>query len=132
MNIVTVLFKTNPQILVFHFDKYADAVKIRKLYLDRELLVSPAFEKKRNEGYDDPATAVQNSDLYAPIPIEDDYGSMAAVNFSEIAAITITDVSREMKAHEEVDCEKHRKDIRVNRTMNAEQPKLAIPQVRQN
>lgn len=41
--------------------------------------------------------------------IEDDYGSQATIMVSEIAGIVITDMRREMKAHEDVDCEKMRK-----------------------
>ncbi len=97
MNLVTVFLKVSPQVLQFHFDKYADALSARDALLSGGL-------------------------------IEDDYGSKAKILVSEIAGIVITDLSREMRAHEEVDCEKMRKDMRVQRVMQAEQSSgIAMP-----
>lgn len=93
MNIVTILLKNNPQILQFHYDKYIDAVKAVKLS-------SPC------------------SDI---LHIEDDYGSQANIDSSVVAAVSVTDLSREFSAQEIVECEKLRKDMRVNNRMNAEQ-----------
>lgn len=60
--------------------------------------------------------------------VGDDYGGQATLMVEEIAGIVITDMAREMSAHERVDCEKMRKDVRVQKVMQAEQNSgLAMP-----
>lgn len=99
MNLITIILKSSPHVLQFHFDKYADAEK-----------------------------AMRGSSLEGYFTYSDDYGSKAVVSSDEIAGIFLTDLSREMSAHEAVEIEKHRKDIRVGKKMQAEQNSgLAIP-----
>lgn len=105
MNLITIILKSSPHVLQFHFDKYADAeICMREIVLKANKL-----------------------DIDGVI-LRDDYGSMAAIVKDEIAGIFITDLIREMSAHEAVEVEKHRKDIRVGKKMQAEQNSgLAIP-----
>lgn len=93
MNLVTVFFKANPQVLQFHFDKYTDAVK---------------------------ALSAQQDATPVSIFIVDDYGSQARILYEDVAAIAITDLDREMVAHEAVDLFKTRKDLRVQKTIQRE------------
>lgn len=93
MFLVTVILKSTPHVLQFHFDKYADGEKMLNRYAEADPLLS----------------------------IDDNYGSKSLIDIQEIAGVFLTDLSREMAAHEAVEVEKHRKDIRVNKRMQAEQ-----------
>lgn len=100
MNLITVILKSSPHVLQFHFDKYADADSVINHY-------------NESAGF---------------LSVDDDYGSKGMVDIREIAGILLTDLSREMSAHEAVEIEKHRKDIRVGKKMQSEQNSgLAIP-----
>lgn len=90
------------------------------------LKVSPQVLQFHFDKYSDAVKAKEK--LCNEGVIEDDYGSQAIIITSEIVGIVITDLSREMKAHELVDCEKMRKDMRVQKVMQAEQStSLAMP-----
>lgn len=98
MNLVTIILKSSPHVLQFHFDKYSDA------------------ERAMNRTNDDRAE------------ISDDYGSKASIIMSEVAGVFLTDLRREMEASEIVELEKHRKDIRIGKKMQSEQNAgLAMP-----
>lgn len=104
MNLITVLLKVSPHVVQFHFDKYADAEKVLNKY-------GALFNE---------ATSL--------LSIDDDYGSKAIINSHDIAGMFLTDLEREMKAHADVEIEKHRKDIRVGKKMQSEQNSgLALP-----
>ena len=94
MNLITVILKSSPHCLQFHYDKYDDAVKAHKKFIQS---TNPTIQ------------------------VEDDYGACASIAHDQIAATFITDLTREMLAHEEVEIAKHRKDIRISKTMQREQ-----------
>ena len=94
MNLITVILKTSPHCLQFHYDKYDDALQAHKKF-------------------------IQSSN--PTILIEDEYGAYASIAQDQIAATFITDLTREMLAHEEVEVAKHRKDIRISKNMQREQ-----------
>lgn len=90
------------------------------------LKVSPQVLQFHFDKYDDAVKAKKK--LIDGGMIEDDYGSQATVLVLEIAGVVITDLAREMLAHERVDCEKMRKDMRVQKVMQAEQSStIAMP-----
>ena len=92
MNSLTIILTHSPHPLQFHFDKYSDAVKHTQDLGTGEV----------------------------SIRIHDDYNCQADIRLSEIAAIVVTDVEQEMKAHEDVAIEKIRSDMRTNKRANAE------------
>ena len=101
MNSLTIILTHSPHPLQFHFDKYADGEKALRLC---------------------------STDTIGPVLIHDDYNCQAAIDSDAIAATILTDVEQEMKAHEQLEIEKIRKDIRLNKKANAEASSgLAIP-----
>jgi hypothetical protein len=91
---LTIILTHSPHPLQFHFDKYADGEKALGLC-----------------GGDRPHSAVR---------IHDDYNCLADIRPEAIAAAILTDVEQEMKAYEQVELEKIRKDVRLNKKANAE------------
>lgn len=92
MNLVTIIFKNSQHCVQLHYDKYADSEK--------------AMTQLRTAGFSN---------------IDDDYGCKARINTDDVSAVFLTDLDREMAAHEEVEISKHRKDIRVTKTIQREQ-----------
>lgn len=91
MHILTILLKSNPQVLQFHFDHYKDADKVLAAY-------------RLGGGFSD-----------GLFKVDDDYGSKSATKEGDIAGIFITDLNREMKAHEAVELAKYSKDYQVQK-----------------
>lgn len=88
MYIVTVLVKSSQQLWQFHYNQFKDADKVMKNF--------------------------ENSDIGLH-NIEDDFGGRALIEINEIAGLILTDVDREMVAHEVVEWAKIQKDIKLQK-----------------
>lgn len=99
MYLLTIILKQTPQLLQFHFKQFKDADEVLK----------------------------RSSAAGAPLAlrIDDDYGSVALVVMGDISGIFITDLDKEMAAHEVVDLAKLRKDLRVQKK-RMEDPALRL------
>lgn len=89
MYLITIILKSAPHVLQFHFDHFKDAEKT---------LVPP--------------------DISGPaLSIQDAYGSKAYVVHSEIAGIFLTNLDKEMEAQEKVELAKMNKDFKLRKKL---------------
>ena len=91
MILLTVLLKHSPHVIQLHFNSHKDAEKRLNVF-----------------------NSAPTGDL---TPLDDDYGCFALIERHEVAGVFLTDLEREMAAHHDVDVCKHKKDMKVAKTM---------------
>lgn len=99
MFLVTVILKSSQHVLQFHFNE----LKTANAQIDK-------YDSKD-----------------ASIVIEDSFGSRGNLVRSEISAMFLTDLDREMDAAEIVDLARYKKDMKVQTKLSNQNPSILTP-----
>jgi hypothetical protein len=102
MHIISFMFRTNPQVMQFHYDT--------KDHAERQ------YDKTKN--WNPGSLAVE---------VEDDYGSTAVIRLEDISGVFMTDFSKEMVAHQKVLSNKMKAEFMAQREAQGSIGQMVVP-----